>query len=935
MALRQTGSTMLRRLAPILVVAAAVLAAAAEGWLAPLDDWLSDQRFALTGRTPDGAVVVAAVDAKSIAALHGWPWPRRIYADLVDRLKGLGAAEIVLDIDFSAPSSPDDDAALAAALERAANSVILVAFDQKLSADDASGQLGANRPIAQFADHAWVANVDIRPDHDGRVRHLPYAVAAGGEVLPSLAATLGGGAGRIGDGFRVDFGIRAGDIDRVSVADILAGTVPADRIAGKKIIVGATAVELRDFFDVPVNGTVPGVLLQALGTESLLAGRALTRTGSLATLLGLALVIALAVFVRRRTWDRRLAVFALSALAVESVALAVQATWPVEIATGAWDVALLGFAVATLLSEIDVRRILIAISRTETRNLQIILDRVVADNFAGVLVVDEAGTILSASRSAAFILGIDRELVGRGIEGVVPDRLRQVLSRQIAELRAGVWHEEGQHEIVHQRGGREIVLEYVATPSRMDGGFAEDGSRLADSFAACLTFLDITERRRTAERTAYLARFDTLTGLPNRNQFIERLETELGRAGGNLPAVICLDLDRFKTVNDTLGHVFGDMLLRAIAVRLREIAGNENFVGRLGGDDFAIIIAGRDAEARAAVLASRLVTGMSVPHNLDGHRLVVAISVGIASAEPGDVEALATLKRADIALYRAKSNGGNSSVFFEPAMIAGLAARQTLEVELWDAFENGEFEVYYQPEIDLRDERIVGAEALLRWNHPTRGLVSPGEFIPVVEAIGLMEPLGRWVLAEACRTAVAWPGKLRLAVNVSAVQFTRGDLVEAVGSALATSGLPADRLDLEITESLFLQENRTIAATITHIGALGVSFVLDDFGTGYSSLAYIRKFPIDKIKIDRSFVTEIPMNPESVAIVRAVAALADSLGLRLIAEGIETAEQVKFLRLLGCHEGQGYLYAQPLAARDFVALIEGLKPRTLAQSRVV
>jgi len=298
------------------------------------------------------------------------------------------------------------------------------------------------------------------------------------------------------------------------------------------------------------------------------------------------------------------------------------------------------------------------------------------------------------------------------------------------------------------------------------------------------------------------------------------------------------------------------------------------------------------------------------------------MSVGIATAGVGEADALVPLKQADTALFRAKEKGGNCHVVFDAAMVGGLEARQQLEVELWDAFEKGEFDVFYQPQVRLDTGRIIGAEALLRWRHPERGFVPPVEFIPVIEAIGLMEPAGRLVLAKACTAAARWPADITLAVNVSSVQFTRDDLVAAVGGALAESGLAGSRLELEITESLFLHENQALITTMDRIRDMGVRFALDDFGVGYSSLSYINRFPIDKIKIDRSFIVGIPHDHGSVAIVRAVAAMAESLGIRVIAEGIDRQEHIWQLRLLGCHEGQGFLFAKPMPEAEFLELLQ-------------
>ena len=913
------------RIASIAAICAIAIAAQLCGWLRPLDDALSDSRFSFARRAATGSIAIVDIDARSLAAIGRWPLARRLYGDAIDRLVGLGAAEIALDIDFSAASTPEDDTAMAAALARAGDTVILAAFDQPSSA---GGTIIHNRPIAGLAEYAWLAGVNVLLDPDGKVRRLAYGSGTDSDPMPSLAALYGGGSARSGQAFRIDFGIDAAGIDRLSLIDVLNGKVDRSRIAGKKIIVGAQAVELRDQFLVPRYGVVSGSLLQALGAEAIAGGRAISRTNDVVTVAGLLALAVLAFLLWRRRWQMRLACIGGLGLTIEATAIVVQRQWPLEVATGAWQLMLVGLAVLALLREIDFRRILIMISRSETRNTQSILARVVADSYAGVLIFGTCGTVVAASRNAATILGRSGELVGSG-EGILPAELAAAVTRTREAAGSGTNPEAANGEIAWRRGGDDVIVEYVATPSRLDGGVDRDGAKRPDTHVVCLTFMDVTERRRATERIAYLARFDTLTGLANRNRLAEGLDQALDRfrTTGERSAVVALDVDRFGTVNDTLGPLVGDRLLKAIADRLREVTRAEDLAGRLSGDDFAVILSGGDAVARAEALAGRLIAGAAGPYELAPHRLVVGMSAGIAITEGDETDPLVVLQRAETARRRAKAGGGNAVVVFDRAMAAGLAAAQVLEQELWKAHERGEFEVFYQPAVELATGAITGCEALLRWRHPVRGLVGPAEFIPVLEAIGLMPAVGRWVLETAAGAATAWPPHIGVAVNVSSMQFMRGNLLEAVGDVLRDTGLPPARLTLEITESLFMGATPAVRATMDALVAIGVHFALDDFGTGYSSLAYLRNFPVSTIKIDRSFVVGLPASEQAVAIVRAISVLAESLRMRVVAEGIETIDQVRFLRLLGCATGQGYLYGAAMPRHEFAALLEDQSER--------
>jgi diguanylate cyclase (GGDEF)-like protein/PAS domain S-box-containing protein len=435
--------------------------------------------------------------------------------------------------------------------------------------------------------------------------------------------------------------------------------------------------------------------------------------------------------------------------------------------------------------------------------------------------------------------------------------------------------------------------------------------------------VDITERRKAEARIAHMAHHDGLTNLPNRELYQDRLKQALEQSqpGNKHVAVLCVDLDLFKNVNDSFGHPMGDRLLKRVADRLRaEVRGN-NLVARLGGDEFAVILAANVSPNEASDFATRLIRILSDSYDIDGVEVVIGASIGIALS-PGDGDTSEELMRnADMALYRAKSDGGGVHRFFEREMDRQAQKRRDMELDLRRAFANGEFELHYQPLVDIAADRISGFESLLRWRHPEKGMISPAEFVPVAEDIGLIVALGEWVLREACSEAAKWPADVKVAVNLSPVQFRSRNLVQVVISALAHSGLSPFRLELEITESLFLAETEANLAILHQLRELGVSISMDDFGTGYSSLSYLRSFPFDKIKIDRSFVKDLAERPDCVAIVRAISGLGRSLNITTTAEGVETIGQLDWLRAEGCNEVQGFLFSAAKPAADVAALL--------------
>jgi diguanylate cyclase (GGDEF)-like protein len=435
------------------------------------------------------------------------------------------------------------------------------------------------------------------------------------------------------------------------------------------------------------------------------------------------------------------------------------------------------------------------------------------------------------------------------------------------------------------------------------------------------TFDDVTERQLADERMAHLAHHDTLTNLPNRSMFRERLDQALSEATIAPLAIFSLDLDRFKAVNDTFGHPAGDWLLKCVAARLQRCLRNEtDVVARFGGDEFAIIQFDIKDADDAERLAKRIVEVIGKPYRDKSRDMHVGISLGIALFPDDGKDADTLLKNADMALYRGKSEGRNVYRFFEPGMDAMVLARQALETDLEAALPRREFELDFQPIMNIASGDIVGAEALMRWHSPARGLVSPDDFIPAAEETGLIVQLGDWALRKACTIAADWPHAMRIAVNVSAVQIKSSTFARGVISALAFSGVPADRLELEITETVLMDESDTVLKTLRQLRDLGIRIALDDFGTGYSSLGYLRRFPVDKIKIDRSFIGDID-NRDSAAIVRTVIGLGAQLGITVTAEGVETEAQLDMLRKAGCVEAQGYLIGVPSKAAEISRLL--------------
>ncbi len=882
----------------IALVYVAMVFAVFAGAFRPLDDAMRDLRFTTTTRATTGTLVFVDIDAQSIAQVGVWPWPRQVHAQILNALMALGAGEVVFDVDFSVASQAAGDDALQEALEGAGGYAHLAAFQQQKSG---AGATDFNLPLPRFRNYADPVAVNVGIDQGGIVRLYPLAVMIGDEPVPSAAAVLAGVNGAPGTGFNIDYSIDPAGIDRISASEILTGKVDPARVNGKQVIIAASAVELRDYFAVPRYGVLPGGLIQALASETLKQGRALVRLPAAWEALLVALIGLATLLFRRRT-PLAIAVSGAIALSVlvELLAGVLQVRFAL-LADTAGIHAALGASVLTMIgAELATRSRQRLAAQRERDAVRLVLDRVITDNFDGVVVIGANGRIVTASQFAVTTLG--RDLTGQIASEVLPEAFHDLLVRSRAEP----------GELRFDHDGNRRIIEYVVTRSQIAAGDAPNT-------VTCLTFRDITERTAAAEQLRFMGDHDVLTGALRRNRLIALMEESLG--DGRQVSVIMVDLKRFRTINDTLGHDQGDLLLKQVAGRLKSMG--PEAVARMGGDSFALMIPSMEP-MKLLGFCETVVQWLAFPYELaDGHQAVVAASAGATTSTLSGRDPLLLLAHADMALSAAKQIAGNGVALFTPEMDARLKERQGMDAALRRALGEKQFSLAYQPQVDLKTREIVGVEALCRWEHPTLGPISPARFIPAAEETGLIIELGRWVLETACREAAQWPRPITIGVNVSPVQMELTDIVADVTAALAASGLPARRLEIEITEGVFVKNFDAVTEKLHALRKLGVTVALDDFGTGYSSLSYLGQLPIDRIKIDQSFVKRLPADLEAGAIVRAVAALSDTLGKLVIAEGIETADQAWMLEMAGCQQGQGYHFGKPMPARELIARLHG------------
>jgi diguanylate cyclase (GGDEF)-like protein/PAS domain S-box-containing protein len=882
---------------PHFLVLCALVAVLLTGFPQALTNALVDLRFVAFPRNTSGKVVLVAIDPPSIDAIGVWPWPRRIHADLIKRLQAAGAAEIAFDVDFSTPSDVGSDDAFLEALRTAGGSVILPSFAQWVDLSNHQ-TLHVNQPLSQFAGQAWPAIVNVWPDADGIVRRYPYGEILDGQFLASMGALLAGTFENKPDAFWMDFSIDAKSIPVISYVDVLRGDPAAlARLKGKKVLIGGTALELGDRFNISNGRNVSGASLQTIAIESLLQGRALHPAGDLVRWGGVALVAAMMLLIWRRISAlKRVTLLMTLGVAAEITAMMIQARLPVIIDTSLLQLTIIAYVGAIALDEIDFRDLLGRIAENRFQKITMSLGE-------GVVCWDQRGALTVWNPGATAIFGYDAgEMIGKPVDRILPGAALDV---DPAELM--------------RPGGRLIELQsrrktgdMIAIEACFSAWRGTDGVQ----YGAILR--DISARKREAERIRYLAEYDTLTGIHNRNGLQARLSTAIDAQSAEMEtALLAVSIDRFAPISDMFGREYGDLLLQAAAARLKSLLG-PHFVARLEGAEFAAIITQPGAAEQARSLADAIGRSFSTgPIAINGRHQSLSVSIGIAVCARDCTDADELIRSAHLALYRAIGRSG--VVVFAPDIRVEIEARLKLETELARAVERGEFELFYQPKVRLQDGRLLGAEALIRWRHSQRGLVSPAEFMPVVNTSPIADRVAAFVMRTACAQARRWQlsgQPLRIAINLSPSQLQSTAVIAAVDAVLAETDCPAHLLELEVTEDILVDD--TIAAEVfARVRERGVHVVLDDFGTGYASLTYLKKFPLDGLKIDRSFVDGLLRRADDLAIVNTIISLGEHLRLSVVAEGIEDQATADQLLRMGCTQGQGYFFGRPAPAESF------------------
>ena len=892
----------MRHYRPHILVVVALVAVLASGWHDALRNALADLRFASLERQASGDIVLVSIDAPSIEKVGVWPWPRRLHAALIRQLEKAGVRDIAFDVDFSAPSDAASDQQFAAALQDASGSVLLPAFKQP-GTDPTS--IHINRPLKPFAGRSWTAIVNVAVEPDGRVRQYPFGATLDGEFLPSMGAMLAGKYDSKDAPFLIDFSIRPASVPKVSYIDVLQGDAATlEKLKDKKVIVGGTALELGDRFSIPNGAIVSGPVLQILAAESMLQNRTLRWTSNIVTLAGICVISLIMMFAMRRLIAGRRAIVLLGmALAIELTALLLQAFFPLVLDTSLWHTAIVVYLAAIALDEIDFRGVLGRIAESRFQRIAMSLGD-------GLVCTDQDGAIAVWNPGAEAIFGYDSgDIVGKPF-GVISasgsfsirDAARSALQMPVGS----VMEFEGR-----RKNGEVFPVEACFSGWQGTEGF---------QYGAVLR--DISVRKREAERIRYLAEHDSLTGLVNHNTLHAGLSAMIANAAkpAGEVALLVIGLDGFHRINDLLGHSWGDLVLRAVSERLLGETGTEGLVARLSGDEFAIAIPCAALCGTASEFAERVAAAFERRLSAEAREHRVRVSIGVAVCPQDGQSADELLSNGHLALSRAKATRRGRHVMFESAIRQELEARLTLEAELALAVERQEFELFYQPQVHLVDGGLAGAEALIRWRHPERGLISPGDFMPVVNTSLISERIAGWVLETACRQARRWElagHSVRIGVNLSPSQLQSGDLAQYVAEVLDSTGLSPSLLELEVTEDILLRDEVRVLDLFLRIQKLGVRLVFDDFGTGYASLSYLKKFPLDGLKIDRSFVMDLLTDTDDAAIVSSTIGLSTQLGLSIIAEGIENRAIADLLVSMGCAEGQGYYFGKPMSAQAF------------------
>jgi diguanylate cyclase (GGDEF)-like protein/PAS domain S-box-containing protein len=908
------------------------------------DQLVYDAELRFFSRPANQEIAIIAIDEYSLQRLGRWPWSRRIHADLIDKLTAAGVKAIGLDVIFAEPdaSDPEADERLAQSLRRSGR-VVLPVLPERSSV---TSGLSATLPLPGLAaSAAGLGHVDIELDEDGIARSvylkagidsptwsffaLAMLEAAKTDTRNSLSgersprSTLNDSSHFWKRDYliHIPFCGPSEHFPRFSYAEVLNDETVAPGLRDKYVLVGATAAGLGVTLATPAPGrtaSMSGIEFNAQVLDTLLQGLAVRKLQLGWSLLLTAALVLCPVFAFNflpLRWTLPVTVlFSLLAVAISVIWFRVFLLWypptaavlTLSLGYPFWSWRRLELAVKALHEE----------KERASATLNSIGDAVIA--------TDAVGIVQYMNPVAETLTGYDLQQVqGRHIDAVLTVRTSQTQAaigfKGFARyLKSGRAVKLTDPHFLKSHLGKECAVRISANPIREPSGKIR---------GMVLGLSDITETLRITRQMAYLATHDNLTQLPNRNLFEDRLAQAIANAQRQRLqfAVIFIDLDGFKKINDGMGHAVGDMLLTEVARRLRTHVRQSDTAARWGGDEFVLLVERLADKAAAAEIAHKMVGALSQPFDFKGQELYVTPSIGI-SLFPGDgTEAETLLMRADAAMYQVKQSGGNNFRFYSEDINDWAAERLVLEKEMHYALRRGDFEVFYQPQIEPHSRRIIGAEALIRWRHPEKGLIAPAKFVPLAEETGLINPLGKWIIQSVCQQIKAWQmGNIPatcVAVNLSPRQFLQSDLFDQIAGALDGTGINPALLKFEITESLVMKDVERVAATLRDIRRLGVKVSIDDFGTGYSSLSFLQRFPIDQLKIDQSFVRQVASNTDDAAIAQAIIVLARSLRMKVIAEGVETRSQMLFFKDRNCDGIQGHYYCPALPASDMTRLL--------------
>jgi diguanylate cyclase (GGDEF)-like protein/PAS domain S-box-containing protein len=891
-------------------VFSAVALLRAAGQLSFLEFYAADARARLLRHEVASDIVIVGIDARSLATLSQWPWPRARHAKLLRQLALAGPRDVFLDIDFSSVSNPEDDAALEGALHDWHGSrILLPAFVQYATA--AESELVLTQPLQRFIQHVQLVSVNRQPAADGLERSWRSSWPVNGAQLPAVIdphLALPPGLE-----VPIDFSISPASFAYVSYVDVLEGRVAASEFKDKVVYVGGTAIELGDMVSVPIYKSLPGVVVQALATESVKAGplRALPSWLYLAML---AAWTALCVtFFRAHAWRRNLVLLAGAFAALVAVAVYAQAAHRFVL-----EIIPLGFATASVFLVVTLKSLDEQTWRALTyalgmRRRDALLKSIVHSSSDCIVCVDEAGLVRTANPAAGKLFGCGAQaMIGSPLARFIPGLAgtEGAPAHPVATLLGEVteWDACG-------ISGESFPVEITVSRVRLQS------ERLYTAIVR-----DISERKAQQRKLEFQATHDSLTQLGNRAALATHLEQALGAEGpAACVALLMLDLTRFKEVNDTLGHNVGDEVLREVARRFHGAIGPDDFIARIGGDEFTVVLGRREGPAAIAESCQRLSDCLAVAIDIGALAIDIGVSIGIARFPQDATDAQTLLRHADVAMYVAKRRGTRYE-YYDPAHDENSVRRLAMVGELRVAIARSSTRLHYQPQVNLRAGKVESVEALLRWQHPTLGDVSPTEFVTLAESTDLIRPLTEWSLAEALSQGRRWREQgldIRIAVNLSARILQDSAFPQRLRALLEASGSDATALELEITESAMMLDPARALRVIQEIDLLGVQIAVDDFGTGFSSLGYLRDLPVHALKLDKSFVHNMRTRVDDRVIVQSTAQMARALRLLIIAEGVESDWDVEFLNAAGFDYAQGYRYSAALPATDCLAWIRG------------